>query len=147
MATHWILSKYQTYASGEANLVPGNNKISSRENQEPSVEELHEDGSQATSPSTLQSNDGEPTQQEESSTEEPQLTPREEFKKWKRLVDPELNKLKHITTRKLFDEEVKLFYKFYDQTVCDEGFSHDETQKHLESYIDGVINGWEGFQT
>ena len=124
------------------------NKISSSEKQEPSVEELHEDGSQAASPSSLQSNDDEQTQQEEeSSTEEPQLTSREEFRKWKKLVDPELNKLKHITTRKLFDEEVKLFYKFYDQTVYDEGFSHDETQEHLESYIDGVINWWEGFQT
>ena len=124
------------------------NKISSSEKQEPSVEELHEDGSQAASPSSLQSNADEQTQQEEeSSTDEPQLTSREEFRKWKKLVDPELNKLKHITTRKLFDEEVKLFYKFYDQTVYDEGFSHDETQEHLESYIDGVINWWEGFQT
>ena len=124
------------------------NKISSSENQEPFGEELHEDGSQAASSSTLQSNDDEQTQQEEeSSTDEPQLTSREEFRKWKKLVDPELNKLKHITTRKLFGEEVKQFYKFYDQTVYDEGFIHDEAQKHLESYIDGVINGWEGFQT
>jgi hypothetical protein len=60
MATHWILSKYQTYASGEANLVPGNNKISSRENQEPSVEELHEEVGQAASPSTLQPREKEP---------------------------------------------------------------------------------------
>ena len=120
------------------------NKITSSENQEPSVEGLHEDGSQATSPSTLQSNDDEPTQQEEESS---QLASREEFRKWKKLVDPELNKLKHITTRKLFSEEVKQFYKFYDQTVYDEGVSHDETQEHLESYIDGVINWWEGFQT
>lgn len=73
-------------------------------------------------------------------------TREEEFRGWKRLVDPELNKLKGVTTRSDFNERVKLFYQFYDKTVYDEGFYYEEVRKRVESYIEEVITRWEGWQ-
>lgn len=73
-------------------------------------------------------------------------TKEEEFRGWKRLVDPELNKLKGVTSRSDFNEKVKQFYQFYDKTVYDEGFYHEEVRKRIESYIEEIITRWEGWQ-
>ena len=62
------------------------------------------------------------------------------------MVDPELNKLKGVTSRSDFNEKVKQFYQFYDKTVYDEGFYHEEVRKRIESYIEEIITRWEGWQ-
>jgi hypothetical protein len=82
----------------------------------------------------------------DTNTGKPEPTREEEFRGWKRLVDPELNKLKGVTSRSDFNEKVKQFYQFYDKTVYDEGFYHEEVRKRIESYIEEIITRWEGWQ-
>ena len=82
----------------------------------------------------------------DTNTGKPEPTREEEFRGWKRLVDPELNKLRGVTTRSDFNERVKQFYQFFDKTVYDEGFYYEEVQKRIESYIEEFITRWEGWQ-
>ena len=123
-------------------------------NQDSITGEVQEEGSGEDSSSLSQPVEEDSERQEDSNTSidsdtntgKPEPTREEEFRGWKRLVDPELNKLKVVTTRSDFNEKVKQFYQFYDKTVYDEGFYHEEVRKRIESYIEEIITRWEGWQ-
>lgn len=124
------------------------------DNQDSIPGEVQEEGSGEDSSSQSLFIEEDSEQQEDSNTSidgdtntgKPEPTREEEFRGWRRLVDPELNKLKVVTTRSDFNEKVKQFYQFYDKTVYDEGFYHEEVRKRIESYIEEIITRWEGWQ-
>lgn len=126
----------------------------SGDNQDSITGEVQEEGSGEDGSSLSQPVEEDSEQQEDNNTSidgdtntrKPEPTREEDFRGWKRLVDPELNKLKVVTSRSDFNEKVKQFYQFYDKTVYDEGFYHEEVRKRIESYIEEIITRWEGWQ-
>ena len=82
-------------------------------------------------------------QQEEevnTSADQPQLTEQEEFKQWKDVVAPELEKMKHVTSREEFYKLEKSFYQLYDRIVEDTGFFNQRVKKLVDDHIDDFIS-------
>lgn len=74
------------------------------------------------------------------SAEQPQLTEQEEFKQWKDVVAPELEKMKHVTSRADFHKLEKSFYQLYDGMVEDTGFVNQRVKKLMDDHIDDFIS-------
>lgn len=148
------MTRYEEEGKEDPNIYQVININPSVDNQDSIPGEVQEEGSCEDSSSQSQPVEEDSERQEDSNTSidsdtntgKPEPTREEEFRGWKRLVDPELNKLKVVTTRSDFNEKVKQFYQFYDKTVYDEGFYHEEVRKRIESYIEEIITRWEGWQ-
>lgn len=74
------------------------------------------------------------------SAEHPQLTEQEEFKQWKDVVAPELEKMKHVTSRADFHKLEKSFYQLYDGMVEDTGFVNQRVKKLMDDHIEDFIS-------
>ena len=86
--------------------------------------------------------DQERQEEEDTSAGQPQLTEVEEFKHWQDAVAPELEKMKHVTSREGFHRLEKSFYQLYDEKVEETGFINERVRKRMDSYIDDFISSW-----
>jgi len=97
-------------------------------------------------PSQFQYSEGKNAQQQEdidSSTERTQLTEQEEFDQWKKLVAPELEKMKHATSRADFHQMKKKFFQFLYEKVVELGVLNEGVKKLMESYLEDFMSTWE----
>jgi hypothetical protein len=66
-----------------------------------------------------------------------------EFREFRKVIDPELDKLKDCSTRDELSAAVKKFYSFIDQKLDECNFSHEAFRKQVDFYVNHTIDWME----
>ena len=66
-----------------------------------------------------------------------------EFREFRKVIDPELDKLKDCSTRDELSAAVKKFYSFIDKKLDECNFSHEAFRKQVDFYVNHTIDWME----
>ncbi len=110
------------------------------ESQDSIPSELQAEESSAEKSNEYQSYEKKTQQRQRIVSKELQEREREEFREFKKDIDPELNKLEVCSTRDEFSTAVKQFYLFLGQKLDESNFSHETVRKQVEFYVNNTVD-------
>ena len=87
-----------------------------------------------------QSYEKKPQKRQRIVSKELQEREREEFREFKKDINPELNKLEVCSTRDEFSAAVKQFYLFLGQKLDVSNFSYETVRKQVEFYVNNTVD-------